>query len=54
MQDEMTNVARQHYKYPITCTIAVFEVMQRAVENPRYCNSYVGDPVITLMMPNED
>lgn len=42
MQDEMTSVCKQHYKFPIACTIAVFEVMQRAVENPRYCNSYAG------------
>lgn len=102
MQDEMTSVCKQHYKFPIACTIAVFEVMQKAVENPRYCNSYAGilhdmlwmsrcmgrklnestvifrviiqgagrskyhdfklvvgpgdagEPVITLMMPNED
>lgn len=42
MQDEMTSVCKQHYKFPIACTIAVFEVMQKAVENPRYCNSYAG------------
>lgn len=42
MQDEMANVARQHYKFPIACTAAVFAVMQKAVENPRYCNDYAG------------
>lgn len=42
MQDEMASVARQHYKFPIACTIGVFEVMRKAVENPRYCNDYAG------------
>ncbi len=34
MQDEMTSVCRQNYKFPIACTSAVFAIMQRAVENP--------------------
>ena len=38
----MTAVAREHYRHPIACTSAVFEIMQKAVENPRYCNSYAG------------
>lgn len=42
MQDEMEGVCRQHYKHPIACTSAVFEVMQKAVENKRYCNDYAG------------
>lgn len=42
MQDEMAGVARQHYKFPIACTIAVFEVMRKAVENKRHCNDYAG------------
>lgn len=42
MQDAMTSVCRQHYKFPIACTSAVFEVMRKAVENPRYCNDYAG------------
>ena len=42
MQDEMAAVAKQHYKHPIACTAAVFEIMQKAVENPRYCNDYAG------------
>lgn len=32
MQDAMTSVCRQHYKFPIACTSAVFEIMQKAVE----------------------
>ena len=42
MQDEMLEVCRQHYKFPIACTSAVFGIMQAAVENPRYCNDYAG------------
>ena len=42
MQGEMAAVARQHYKHPIACTSAVFSIMQRAVENKRYGNSYPG------------
>ncbi len=42
MQGEMSDVARQHYKFPIACTSAVFEVMRKAVDNPRYCNDYAG------------
>lgn len=42
MQNELEEVCRQHFKYPIACTIAVFEIMRKAVENPRYCNDYAG------------
>lgn len=42
MQDEMLSVCRQHYKFPIACTSAVFEVMRKAVENKRHCNDYAG------------
>lgn len=102
MQDEMLEVCRQHYKFPIACTSTVFGIMQKAVENPRYRNDYAcilhdmlwmskvmkrqidestvifrviitgvgrqrnfdfklqvgpgdkGEPVITIMLPNED
>ena len=42
MQDEMLEVCRQHYKFPIACTTSVFEIMRKAVENPRYRNDYAG------------
>jgi len=42
MQDKMAEVARQHYKHPIACTAAVFEIMQKAVENERHGNDYAG------------
>lgn len=41
-ESDTGDVCRQHYKFPIACTYAVFEVMQKAVENPRYCNDYAG------------
>lgn len=42
MQNEMLDVCRQHYKHPIACTLPVFEIMRKAVENKRYCNDYAG------------
>lgn len=42
MQDKMAEVCRQHYKYPIACTAAVFAIMEKAVENKRHCNDYAG------------
>lgn len=41
-ESDTAPVCRQHYKFPIACTAAVFEVMQNAVENPNYSNSYAG------------
>lgn len=42
MQDKMLSVCRQHYKYPIACTAAVFAIMEKAVSNKRYCNDFAG------------
>jgi len=42
MQDEMAGVARQHFKHPIACTAAVWDIITRAVENPNYHNDYAG------------
>lgn len=42
MQNEMLDVCRQHYKHPIACTLPVFEIMRKAVENKKYCNDYAG------------
>lgn len=42
MQDAMTSVCKQHFKFPIACTSAVFAIMQSAVENENYCNDYAG------------
>lgn len=35
-------VCRQHFKHPIACTSAVFAIMEKAVNNPNYCNDYAG------------
>lgn len=35
MQNELGDVSRQHYKFPIACTHAVFEIMQKAAQDPR-------------------
>jgi hypothetical protein len=42
MQDTMLDVCRQHYKYPVACTLAVFDIMERAVANNKYCNDFAG------------
>ena len=42
MQDKMTEVCRQHYKYPIACTIAVFSIMEKAVSNRKHLNDFAG------------
>ena len=35
-------VCREHYKYPIACTSTVWDIIERAVNNPKWCNDYVG------------
>lgn len=42
MQDKMLDVCRQHYKYPIACTAAVWNIIERAVSNPRAHNDFAG------------
>jgi hypothetical protein len=37
-----SDVCRQHYKYPISCTNTVFALIEKAVRNERYCNDYAG------------
>ena len=41
-ESDTVDVCLQHYKLPIACTSAVFDIMQKAVENPRYCQDYAG------------
>ncbi|MDA8260748.1 MAG: hypothetical protein M0Z99_34800 [Betaproteobacteria bacterium] len=41
-ESDTAEVCRQHYKYPIACTRAVFELMRRAVENPKHANDWRG------------
>lgn len=42
LESDTADVCRQHFKYPIACTLAVFEIMRKAVENRRYCQNYAG------------
>ncbi len=35
-------VTRQHYKYPVACTAAVWGIIEQSVQNPRYANDYPG------------
>lgn len=42
MQDRMAQVCRQHYKYPVACTAAVFAIMEKAVANKKHCNDFAG------------
>ncbi len=39
---DLAEVSRQHYKYPIAMTAAVFELMKRAVNHPSHRNDYRG------------
>ena len=40
MQNDLGRVSRQHYKYPVACTVGVFELMKKAVEHPGWGNDY--------------
>lgn len=39
---DLAEVTQQHYKYPVALTAAVFSLMERAVNNKRWCNDYRG------------
>ena len=38
----LAEVSRQHFRYPIAMTRAVWELIHKAVNNPKYCNDYCG------------
>jgi hypothetical protein len=42
MQGDFLDVCKQHFKFPIACTTTVFEIIKKAVENPKYANDYAG------------
>lgn len=42
IREDVAEVCRQHYKWPVACTAAVFDVMCAAVLNTRWCNDYPG------------
>lgn len=35
-------VGESGYKYPVACTITVWEIIERAVNNPKFGNDYEG------------
>ena len=41
-ESETAEVCRQHYRTPVACTAAVFSLIERAVNNPRWGNDYKG------------
>lgn len=41
-ESDTADVCRQHFKHPIACTLGVFEIMEKAVNNKRYCQDYAG------------
>jgi hypothetical protein len=36
------DVCCQHFKYPVACTAAVWRIIERAIENPRWCSDING------------
>lgn len=39
---DLAEVTRQHYKYPVAMTAAVFALMEQAVNNRKHCNDFKG------------
>lgn len=39
---DFAEVSRQHYRYPVAMTAAVFGLIERAVSNRKYCNDFLG------------
>lgn len=42
IRKDVADVCRRHYKHPIACTPAVFDLLAAAVRNERYGNDYAG------------
>lgn len=36
------DVCRQHFKHPVACTAAVWDIIEKAVANKKYCNDFNG------------
>ncbi len=36
------DVCRQHFKYPVACTAAVWNIIDRAIKNEKQCNDLKG------------
>ena len=39
---DLAEVTRQHYKWPVAMTAAVFALMEQAVNHPKWCNDFKG------------
>lgn len=39
---DLAEVSRQHYKFPLYMTRHLFDLMETAVNNPKWCNDYKG------------
>ena len=39
---DLAEVSRQHFKYPIAMTAAVYELIKKAVDHPKHCNDWKG------------
>ena len=42
MIGDFESVSRQHYKYPVAMTSAVYAIIDQAVKAQKYCNDYAG------------
>jgi hypothetical protein len=42
IREDVADVCRRYYKHPIACTPTVFDLLDAAVKNERYCNDYAG------------
>jgi hypothetical protein len=43
MQDDQTaKLCREHYKFPIACTAALWELIQQAISNKKHGNDLLG------------
>ncbi len=36
------DICREHFKAPVACTSAVWDIIDRAVKNPKWCNDLNG------------
>ncbi len=42
MEGDFEDISRQHFKFPVAMTIAVFSLIEKAVLNKRHCNDFKG------------
>lgn len=51
---DFAEVSRQHYRYPVYMTAAVFGLIERAVANSKHCNDFKGIWHDVLYMSRRD